>query len=208
MSKYRAFTFTLNNYTEDDYNYLYNMDTRYIIIGRESAPTTGTPHLQGYLYFKNQRTLSSLKKEFPTCHWEIAHADTEYNRKYCKKGNHSPMKDDGSGEQIETEYYFKGFYYMGDGLYEEKGNAPSPGHLKGMLIRYLDITTIMLNEGITPRAKKLDQELVLMLYDLMIHFGYDEDQLVTDGQYDEEKLGIIYRNHYNMIGSTIMEEDE
>jgi len=207
MSKFRAFTFTLNNYTEDDYNYLNNLDTRYSIIARESAPTTGTPHLQGYLYFKNQRSLNSLKKQFPSCHWEIAHADTETNQKYCKKGNLAPINPE-TGLQEETDYFFKGEYYMGDGVYEESGHAPSSGSLKGMLIRYLDITTIMLNEGITPRAKKLDQEIVLLFYDLMIHNGYDEDSLVTDGQYDEEKLGKIYRDHYNMCGSMIVEEDE
>lgn len=206
MSKYRAFCFTLNNYTDDDYTYLINLDTRYSIIAKEVAPTTGTPHLQGYLYFKNQRHLSSLLKQFPTAHWEVAHGDTERNMKYIKKGNPAPV-DPLTGEQQETDYHFNGQYYMGDGIFEEKGNAPNPGQLKGMLIRYLDITTIMLNEGITPRAKQLDQELVLALYDLMIHFGYDEDSLVTDGQYDEEKLGKIYRDHYNMCGSMIVEED-
>lgn len=86
MTKYRAFTFTLNNYTEDDFNHLKALDTRYKIIAKEIGQQNGTPHLQGYLYFKHQHHLNSLKKQFPTAHWEVAAADAEYNIKYIKKG--------------------------------------------------------------------------------------------------------------------------
>lgn len=86
MTKYRAFTFTLNNYTEDDFNHLKALDTRYKIIAKEVGQQNGTPHLQGYLYFKHQHHLNSLKKQFPTAHWEVAAADAEYNIKYIKKG--------------------------------------------------------------------------------------------------------------------------
>lgn len=48
----KRFCFTLNNYTEDDIKKLqeYAQEwTQFAIIGKEIAPTTGTPHLQGYM---------------------------------------------------------------------------------------------------------------------------------------------------------------
>jgi len=51
--------FTLNNYTEDDIDRLCDMDPdkALVVIGLEVAPTTGTPHLQGYFQFRDNRTV-------------------------------------------------------------------------------------------------------------------------------------------------------
>lgn len=43
---------TLNNYSEEHYEFMKNYASKwavYAIIGKETAPTTGTPHLQGYM---------------------------------------------------------------------------------------------------------------------------------------------------------------
>ena len=62
MSRTRNFCFTLNNYTEDVYQALLAVECKYVCIGKEIAPETATPHLQGFIVFKNARTLASLKK--------------------------------------------------------------------------------------------------------------------------------------------------
>lgn len=86
MSRSRSWIFTLNNYTSDDETTLQSLDCRYIIYGREIAPTTGTPHLQGYVYFNEAKTLSSVKKKISkTAHLEIPQGTATQNREYCSK---------------------------------------------------------------------------------------------------------------------------
>lgn len=88
-TKYRAFVFTHQNYTEKDINNIVNLSeqARYMIIGFETAPTTGTKHIQGYIYFNNERSVARMKKRFP--HFcEIARGNALANKKYCsKEGN-------------------------------------------------------------------------------------------------------------------------
>lgn len=58
----------------------------YSIYGKEAAPTTGTPHLQGYLHFKKKCYWSAVKKLFPL-NGRIIPADgnATQNRTYCSK---------------------------------------------------------------------------------------------------------------------------
>lgn len=90
-SRYRAWTITLNNYTKVDETYFWGeeitRDIRYLIVGKEIAPTTGTPHLQGYIYFKNAKTISAVKKYLRTneIHLAASKGTSEHNEIYCKK---------------------------------------------------------------------------------------------------------------------------
>jgi len=45
----------------------------------------GTCHLQGYVEWKNQKTLVSLKKWLPEAHWEVRRGTAEQARAYCMK---------------------------------------------------------------------------------------------------------------------------
>lgn len=58
----RGWCFTINNYTDEHIKTVRELDAEYIVFGREIAPTTGTPHLQCFAYFKSQRTFQSMKK--------------------------------------------------------------------------------------------------------------------------------------------------
>ena len=51
---FRNFIFVLNNYTEEDVERLTKFPCRYIVFAKEIAPTTGTPHLQGYCELEDQ----------------------------------------------------------------------------------------------------------------------------------------------------------
>jgi len=87
MSKSRAYVFTLNNYTSEDEKYLQTvLQYQYLVYGREIAPTTGTPHLQGYIYFTNPRGFEAVRK---LRKWsiQVAKADALKNGEYTKKGD-------------------------------------------------------------------------------------------------------------------------
>lgn len=84
MSKSRAYCFTLNNYTEEEYLAISSMECKYLVIGKEKGES-GTPHLQGYVYLVNPRTLTSLKKSMPRAHIEVAKGSPLQASTYCKK---------------------------------------------------------------------------------------------------------------------------
>lgn len=65
------------------------MDTvacRYLIYGKEIAPETGTPHLQGYISFRAAKTLSAARRILPGCHLTVARGSGAQNKEYCSKG--------------------------------------------------------------------------------------------------------------------------
>ena len=68
----RNFTFTLNNPEPTTEAYLASLPYKYLVYGREVAPTTGTPHLQGFISFKQVKTFSAACKVLKGCHVEIA----------------------------------------------------------------------------------------------------------------------------------------
>lgn len=84
----KAFTFTLNNYTEDEYISLCNTlgnESNYAIIGKEVGQQ-GTPHLQGYVQFKRSYQFKTVTDRYlPRCHVESAAGDADANYRYCSK---------------------------------------------------------------------------------------------------------------------------
>jgi len=81
----RNFCVTLNNYTEEEENIFNELKCKYIIIGKEVGEN-GTPHLQGYIEFKDPLTLSALKKRIgKRSHIEPRRGTAEQASDYCKK---------------------------------------------------------------------------------------------------------------------------
>jgi len=77
-----------NNYTEDDYKRMEEFFTKKgwtYVIGKEIAPTTGTPHLQVFVQHKNAIQLNLLKEHFPKTRWLKANGSAYANLKYCSK---------------------------------------------------------------------------------------------------------------------------
>lgn len=82
----RRWCFTVNNFTPDILSQIsHRFSTEKYIIGKEVGEK-GTPHLQGYVEFKNQVLFSTLKKLCDSAHWEKAIGDRDSNIKYCSKG--------------------------------------------------------------------------------------------------------------------------
>jgi len=113
MASSRGWVIVLNNYTDEDVEAWKTLFTLQIVtyscfekeIGKE-----GTPHLQGYAHFPNQRTFGGVKKLCKVFHHaphlEAAVASATMNRNYCAK-DAARLKD--------------------DGLFWEVGTVPGPG---------------------------------------------------------------------------------
>lgn len=87
MSLAKNWTFTLNNYDEEELahvNQLHPLKVSYLCHGKEVG-AEGTPHLQGYLQLPNKLRLSGLKKLIPRAHLEVAISTPEKNKAYCAK---------------------------------------------------------------------------------------------------------------------------
>lgn len=85
----RNWCFTLNNYTDEEVESVREVvkDTKYLVFGYEVAPETGTPHLQGYIQFKNEKSFKQVKKMLPDrTHFEACKGSAVQNYKYCTKG--------------------------------------------------------------------------------------------------------------------------
>lgn len=84
----KAYSFTLNNYSENEYETLSSVlrdEGQYGIIGREVG-ASGTPHLQGYVMFKRPYHFSTIKDRYlPRCHIEVSAGSPAANRSYCSK---------------------------------------------------------------------------------------------------------------------------
>ena len=81
MSRSRNFCFTTNNYVDTTFED--TLDCVYIIYGKEVA-STGTPHLQGFVSFKNAKSLKAVIKLMTPRHVEDAVTITSAIE-YCKK---------------------------------------------------------------------------------------------------------------------------
>lgn len=83
--KGRRWCFTINNYSDDECTVVMGMDAERLICGKELAPSTGTPHLQGYARFKNPVRASWWKTILPRAHLELAKGSDSENEVYCTK---------------------------------------------------------------------------------------------------------------------------
>lgn len=82
----RSYCFVLNNYTFDEMAGIWDiMDMfRYICFGAEIAPTTGTPHLQGYFeLFKPQRITFFKKTSLKRANLKTRYGTRDEARNYC-----------------------------------------------------------------------------------------------------------------------------
>lgn len=82
MSVTKSWCFTDNECNEEIWN---NLECRYIIYGRETAPSTGQKHLQGFVVFEKNKRLAGVKKIHPGCHWEPMKGTHAQASDYCKK---------------------------------------------------------------------------------------------------------------------------
>lgn len=110
--KARAWVFTLNNYTDEECAAVEAeaQGALRLLVGKEIAPTTGTPHLQGYIRFKNPVRFAALKKRHPRANFHIAKGNDSQNFQYTSKeslwldhGVNNDHPEPAIGRQEETD---------------------------------------------------------------------------------------------------------
>jgi len=86
-----GWVFTQNNYSAAEWKACCEADCKYIVCAKEVAPSTGTPHIQGFVFFRLQRTWSAQKAWFDklfgraVCWFEASRGDALANYEYCSK---------------------------------------------------------------------------------------------------------------------------
>jgi len=120
LKKKRNYCFTLNNYTQEDIpRILAWKDAKYIVFGQEEGKD-GTPHLQGYVEWKEGKAIQpTLKKLGSGFHWEERKASAATAAAYCKKGSQSHAEWSDKG--IDGPNYGK------DAVIHETGTISAPG---------------------------------------------------------------------------------
>jgi len=84
----RNWCFTWNNYSEGSEEFLKGLKSTWLIFERETCPTTGTPHLQGAVIFKDQKTFSALNRlTKKKCIWAPMICPATCSETYCNKLN-------------------------------------------------------------------------------------------------------------------------
>lgn len=119
--KSRDWNFTWNNYPQNFEELLLERlgpsSIKYIIMGREVCPTTGTPHIQGFVMFHNPRAVGknmkksgkpharSLRGLFPTISWHKVYDTPHKAAAYCRKTDANAIeygeRPTGQGERTD-----------------------------------------------------------------------------------------------------------
>lgn len=105
MSRSRNWCFTINNFTDEEIIICDEIECTYIIYGDEIGDS-GTPHLQGYLEFKDAKSLTSVRKLLGgRAHLETRRGSPIQASDYCKKqGNffeRGTMSNQGKRNDLE-----------------------------------------------------------------------------------------------------------
>lgn len=95
--RYRDWCYTINNWTEEEYESVIALPARYHVCAKEVGET-GTPHLQGYIVFPNTKTFSAVKALMPRAYLGARRGTHEQASEYCKKPETDPSLIFESGE--------------------------------------------------------------------------------------------------------------
>lgn len=152
MNRSRQFIFTWNNYDDASLLHLDSLPTQYLCYGKELAPTTGTPHLQGYLRFTNPRSLLAIRSQLPGVDVRIARGTPEQCIAYCSK----------------------------DGNFTEKGARPVSSVSKGDKER--DRWATALGQARTGDIENIDPQILIGHYSSIrrIHSDFRPSPMASD----------------------------
>lgn len=110
QTRSRNYCFTWNNPSDSDVAHLRNIlshkRVKYGVYGMEVAPTTGTPHAQGYVQFRTMVSFQAMRKALPCAHIAQAKGTPKQNQEYCTKDGQAeefgePPKGSGSRTDLQ-----------------------------------------------------------------------------------------------------------
>ena len=108
--------FTVNNYTEDDFERLINLECRYVSIAREVGES-GTPHLQGYIEVEKKKAFGGWKKLLGDgVHFERRKGSPKQAAGYTMKGE---------GTSVDYALYYDNPHHTAD--FQQEGELPQQG---------------------------------------------------------------------------------
>lgn len=128
-SRHRAWVYTLNNYSEDDVAQAQSVECVFHIFGRERG-ALGTSHLQGFIYFAEGKTLSTVRRLYDgRAHWEPKSKHSTFAQcvDYCKKEGDfvergvCPQDQDSRGKRggdAERERWDRALHSAREGAFE------------------------------------------------------------------------------------------
>lgn len=217
LQRARRWTFTWNNYTEEDLSQLsqyFETTAEYYIIGKEIGES-GTPHLQGYFERKLQIRFETLRKILPKCHIEKAKGNREQNIEYCSKSGNYIAKEQFTRENaiikkkysnitwkpwqqqiidlIETEPDSRKIYWF----WEPTGNVGKTFLCKYLCIKYDAIIASGKKDDIFNQVKSWldtnkDKEPRLILLDI----PRSSHGCISYGAIEACKNGLLYSGKY------------
>lgn len=114
-TKYDLFVFTWNNYGDDAFKFIHDKlepTCQWIVYGREIAPTTKTPHLQGAYWLHSPTTQQQQYRKFHNrggwTHFVTNKDKTpSYWQEYCSKEDKSPYQSGVPPTEEQWEEYMK-----------------------------------------------------------------------------------------------------
>lgn len=135
LPRTKHWCFTLNNYTPAEENFIRDVAARdasvsYIVFGHEIAPTTNTPHLQGFISFDVRRGFTYVRDRLgPRVHIEAARGTPYEAAEYCKKGEdiyeHGiAPRSAGNANNRGVERQFDQYREWVEGFYAANGRGP------------------------------------------------------------------------------------
>lgn len=85
-SRTRNWCYTWNNYTDEKVTQLKSIQCKYHIMGFETAPDTGTRHIQGFIMLQSTATFNQIKAKLgDQAHIEKCNGSPWSNFEYCSK---------------------------------------------------------------------------------------------------------------------------
>lgn len=185
MSRATRWCFTLNNPTPQEEDHIKtNVDSyKYCVIGHETG-SSGTPHLQGFVIFKQQLRLNSAKLLLsPRCHLEVAKGTSQQASDYCKKDDadhwESGTLPSSSGKRNDFER-LKSWIAELDSTpthYEIASEFPSLwGRYKGACLNFVELfgpRVHLVSGELKPWQRELDELINQPADDRKINFVID-----------------------------------
>lgn len=218
----RRWTYTLNNYTQEEYDKIINymkLDNRKFVVGREIGEN-GTPHLQGYVSLPGPVKFATIKNLMPRAHIEKAKGNDEQNLKYCtKEGNYETnMIEESSQEKIRKKLLakYEGVVWKSwqqkiidiirgerndrviNWVYDPKGNSG-----KSFLTKYIALTeNCVIADGkkenvfnqLNEMCNEQDLEVTIIVLDIPRH--NQQEYELNYGMLEALKDGVIYSGKY------------
>lgn len=134
----RAWTFTINNYTDEDckqVDALMEAPEVHRLIGGFEVGKEGTQHIQGAVVFRDTKTMSAVSKRLKRAHLLVLNGNWQSKRAICSKETNVKWAKNTVGVHGERTDWVDGIEYVraGASTFELKTHFPAVARCKGLV---------------------------------------------------------------------------